>query len=447
MYNIKILIYLLTLCCGFLASSQLFAFASAPNYQESIQSIQALPSPIRGPHRMIPLRQVAQLAGYIPGLSGRPAKELDVVTSAFPNLSRSEILRILDKVQKQGIVQAGNFISPSLPSLSMCSCTSVELRILTILGQLDEIVVLHPNKMAKLVYTAFAEEGLLQTFLFALSLEELGYQDLSLNIIAPGLTDTQAYSEKLRQLQKIPIISRINKYSSGSDYIRAVAEGASERSHSFDMIDPDGGFGERIETRISKDQWGDYNEIAIDDVADVERGHNGDTPLFKIYLSKTASRKWNVTCGANTVALGRSCLYSRQEHTRFITTEEAAPAGKDVAESFCQLVQASVEEAPSQMEAIINIMQVRDTLVKEGVLKNRMFYAHARRPYDQEVYSLPIYLSHGAEPDFEEMVDRTATVDPVIYVLKNKTIQKHFNSYRSYGLVWDERFEIIKQAP
>jgi len=124
--------------------------------------------------------------------------------------------------------------------LDFCACEAVpiEKRVQLILKQLNEVVRRFPDKSAKFVHTAFAEEKLLQTYLLIEMLLFLGYYNVKVNLIGPRIIPKYVECFETKIKEKHPETKfEIFSYLWAQDYVAAVNEGQASKGHSFDLVD------------------------------------------------------------------------------------------------------------------------------------------------------------------------------------------------------------------
>ena len=143
---------------------------------------------------------------------------------------------VLDQIDEwqQGKLSIGKGEKPKLYS---CRCKEATpfYRIKIILQQLGKIFQHFPDKTQPFVHTAFAEGGLLQTYLLMNCLLYAGYTNVHLNVIGPDINQERVdfFFNKIKQNYP-DVVFTITWYPYAKDYIET-----GEKSDSFDVVDID----------------------------------------------------------------------------------------------------------------------------------------------------------------------------------------------------------------
>ena len=133
---------------------------------------------------------------------------------------------------------ADNLIDHKYLELQACPCSGflMEERILLTLMQASDIVTKFPNKSMNLVHVSIGAGELLQTYMLVKVLDMLGYKQLTIYAIDPGLLD--GLREKFNAAtEPLAINAQLLPYNLSHSYLEAVKSGKAKPFHSIDLID------------------------------------------------------------------------------------------------------------------------------------------------------------------------------------------------------------------
>lgn len=183
------------------------------------------------------LSQQEQLAMIMPHAQARGINVVELITTVLSHLEHM----IMNYAPYPLFSYSHGHLGATTP-LSWCmhhlqSCPSPTLRVEIILHHVDALLAAHPDISQPLTHCAFAEGGLLQSYLLAQALKYVGYQQVQFIII--GNEITLATEEAFKRLTECPT----TVYHHAADFEEHCEQNpsSSQRCHSYDIIDPGAG--------------------------------------------------------------------------------------------------------------------------------------------------------------------------------------------------------------
>jgi len=315
----------------------------------------------------------------------------------FPTLRQhvdlSYLMRRIELIINSGKRYAGQ---RNLICLRWCDCknASVDTRIILVFCQLEQILIKHPDKEQVFIHTAFAEQGLLQSYILIDCLFCLWYKNIILNVVGPEIeVDTVRFFDSCIRMNFPHISFIINQYDFAQNAIDARA-----KSHSFDIVDIESD----LIYRFSLDEY-----FACDAKVRMECDCN------RIVIKKASS---NFDIAMTLTVKGKS-VYIKCYGQKF----------RDEIDQFKLSVEAELE-------------QLFECWQKEGLFHNKPKFvdsiimdslANIVNEFKQLIPSgLRVVIMNEAfvttENDFEELINQTKVdKDPIIFEILGDKVMRH----------------------